>query len=554
MRTWSVIVTAALLVLGAYQPFKFRDRFVWIFGWSLGHDEDVRQILSILEMAAKYNYNGAVLSAGLDVLCKRDEAYFRRLEEIKKTCGQLGLELIPAVFSIGYGGGILSHDPNLAEGLPVRDALFIVKGNKAHHVPDPPVKIVNGGFEEFEGNRLKGFAFHDQPGVVSFVDTQVKRSGNASIRFENFTANPYGHGRIMQEIAVKPYRCYRMSVWVRTEGLQPQGCFRLLALAENRDLAPRTFNIPPNSDWRKVTMIFNSLGHERVRVYAGVWGARSGKFWLDDWTIEEIGPINVLRRPGTPVVVRSEDENMVYEEGRDYAPLVDLNFNLWTNFDRPSPTLEILPGSRIRDGQRLRVSWYHPMVIYESQVTVCMGDPKVYEIFEHEAKLLWEKLGYRKVLLNMDEIRMGGTCKACEGKNMAQLLGECISRQVQALRRHNPRAEIYVWSDMLDPNHNARPNYYLVEGDFTGSWNFIPKDIIVVVWGGAPREKSLSFFAEQGFRTIIACYYDAPNLDQVKGWLELARRTSNVLGFMYTTWERKYQLMEEFGELVWGMK
>ena len=277
MRVAVVAVLGSVLCgLLAVQPAKFRDRFVWVFGWGLGRDEDVPQIVSVLETAAKHGYNGAVLSAGLDALCKRDDAYFRRLEEIKRACQRLGLELVPAVFSIGYGGGILSHNRNLAEGLPVRDALFVVKGSEAVHVPDPPVQIVNGGFEEFEGNRLKGFGFHDQPGEVSFVDTQVKRSGNASVRFENFTANPHGHGRIMQEISVKPFRCYRMSVWVKTENLQPQGCFRLLVLAGDRDLAPRTFNVPPTSDWRKVTVIFNSLKNERVRVYAGVWG---GPFW-----------------------------------------------------------------------------------------------------------------------------------------------------------------------------------------------------------------------------------------------------------------------------------
>ncbi|MCS7191625.1 MAG: hypothetical protein NZ937_01400 [Armatimonadetes bacterium] len=557
-------VALLLLVLGnlvSVQTPKFRDRFVWIFGWGLGQDEDVPQIVSVIETAAKHGYNGAVLSAGLDSLCKRDEAYFRRLEEIKRSCERLRLELVPSVFSIGYGGGILTHNRNLAEGLPVKDALFVVKGNEAVHVLDRAVQIFNGGFEEFEGNRLKGFAFHDQPGEVSFVDNQIRRSGNSSIRFENFTANPHGHGRIMQEIFVKPFRCYRMSLWVKTENLQPQGCFRLLVLVGDQELAPRTFNVPTTSDWRKVVMIFNSQKHERVRVYAGVWGARSGKFWLDDWTIEELGPLNVLRRPGTPVVVKSEDGSVVYEEGKDYAPLVDPNFHLWTNFDRPAPNIKILPTSRIKDGQRLRVSWYHPMLIYESQVTVCMGEPEVYEIFEHEAKLLWERLRYRKVLLNMDEVRMGGTCKACEGKNMAQLLGECITRQVRALRRHNPKTEIYIWSDMLDPNHNARPNYYLVDGDFTGSWNFVPKDLIIAVWGGEPREKSLRFFVERGFRVLIACYYDAPNLDEVKGWLELAKtfsrppsripRPGQVLGFMYTTWERKYELLGEFGELVW---
>jgi hypothetical protein len=52
--------------------------------------------------------------------------------------------------------------------------------------------------------------------------------------------------------------------------------------------------------------------------------------------------------------------------------------------------------------------------------------------------------------------------------------GQCITKQVQILRRHLPGAEIYIWSDMLDPHHNARGDYYLVDGDFTGSWKHVP--------------------------------------------------------------------------------
>ncbi len=556
---WRILTICGLLFIGVLVsigiPTDFQDRFVWIFGWGLGRDEDVAQISGILEVASKCGYNGAVLAAGLDSLCKRDENYFRRLNEVREMCSRLNLELIPSIFSVGYGGGVLAHDRNLAEGIPVKDALFIVKGNKAFHIPDHQVQVINGGFEEFEGNRAKWFSFHDEPGKVSFIDTQVKHSGNASLRFENFQAHPYRNARVMQEIKVRPYRCYRVSLWVKTESLQPSRNFRILVLAGNRDIAPRSFNLPPTTDWRKVTMIFNSLEFDSVRLYAGVWGGREGKFWLDDWTIEEIGPYNVLRRPGTPVTVKSEDGSIVYEEGKDYAPLIDPNLQPYRGeFAYPEPVLTILPNSRIKDGQKLRVSWYHPMVIYESQVTVCMGEPALYEIFEHEAKLLWERLRYRKVLLSMDEIRMGGTCKACEGKNMAQLLGECVTKQVQALRRYNPETEIYIWSDMFDPNHNAHPNYYLVKGDFTGSWNYIPKDIIIAVWGGAPREKSLKFFSEQGFKMLIACYYDADTLKDVEGWLNLAKDMKNVRGFMYTTWVKRYDLLEGFGKLVFGGK
>ena len=75
--------------------------------------------------------------------------------------------------------------------------------------------------------------------------------------------------------------------------------------------------------------------------------ARPARFWLDDWSVEEVGPINVLHRPGTPVTVRSEDGAVVYAEGKDYAPLQDPNLNPWRDDGEALP-LKLLPGGRIR--------------------------------------------------------------------------------------------------------------------------------------------------------------------------------------------------------------
>jgi hypothetical protein len=145
---------------------------------------------------------------------------------------------------------------------------------------------------------------------------------------------------------------------------------------------------------------------------------------------------------------------------------------------------------------------------------------------------------------------MGGTCQACQGKNMGELIAQCVTRQAQALRRHIPGVQVYVWSDMFDPHHNAHGNYFLVEGDYTGSWQGLPKDLVVAVWGGAPREKSLRFFADHGFQTLVGCYYDADNLEDVKKWQALSLQTTGVRGFMYTPWQKKYGLLLEFGELL----
>ena len=544
-------LSAAALLATSATAGGYADRFVWVFGWGLGQDADVPAITRVLDTAARHGLNGAVVSFGLDALCQRDAAYFRRLAAVQQACAKDQLALIPSLFSIGYGGGILAHNRNLAEGLGVKDAPFLVTGNQARLIADPAVQLANGGFEDFTGNQFKGFSFIDQPGEVSFADTEVRHSGRASLRLEHFTANPSGHGRASVELRVQPHRCYRLALWVKTAGLEPPGALRVVVLAGERELAPRQFNVPATTDWRKLTMLFNSLTYEKVRLYAGVWGAKAGRLWLDDWSVEEVGPINVLRRPGTPVTVRSDDGATTYVEGQDYAPLHQPQFSPY-RVDLPAVPLELLPASRIRDGQRLRVSWYHPMLINDSQVTVCMGEPEVYEIIDHEAKLLVEHLHPRAVMLNMDEVRMGGTCRACAGRNMGRLLGECITKQAQAIRRYAPDARVYVWSDMLDPNHNAHGNYYLVQGDYTGSWNHVPRDLVIAVWGGAPRPKSLQFFAAQGFPTLVSCYYDADDLTAVKGWLDLARTTAAVRGFMYTPWQKKYALLPAFGGLVSG--
>jgi Carbohydrate binding domain len=526
-----------------------RDRFVWIFGWNLTRNDDVGEISQVLETAGRHGLNGAVASFGLDTLCQKSPQYFSRLEQVKQACARSKLELIPAVFSVGYGGGILAHDRNLAEGLPVVNAPFLVQGGKARLVVSGSSLLANGGFEEFHDHHFARFSFHDQPGEISFADTQIHHGGKASIRLENFTANPHGHGRVMQEIHVQPHRCYRVSLWVKTAGLEPGGAFQVLARAGDRDLAPRTFHVPATSDWRKLSYLFNSLDESRVNLYAGVWGGKSGRFWIDDWRVEEVGPLNVLHRPGTPVSVRDVQGKTTYAEGKDYAPLVDSHFS-FGRVDREAASMTILPGSRIKEGEHIQVGWYHPMIIHDSQQTVCMAEPALYEIFDHEARLLAERLHPKHVLLNMDEIRMGGTCAACRGRNMGELLGDCISRQVQSLRRYMPGVEVLIWSDMLDPHHNAHGNYYLVAGDFTGSWRHVPKDLVMAVWGGEPREKNIRFFSELGFRTLGACYYDADDLAEVKGWLDLVRRTPKAQGLMYTPWLRKYALLGEFGDLL----
>jgi len=512
--------------------------------------QDVEAIRSVVQTAALHGLNGMVLSAGLDRLDLQPPEYLKRLQVVKALCEKHEVELIPIIFSAGYGGSVLGHDRNLAAGIPVRDALFVARGTEARLEADPPVRIVNGGFEEHEGHRATGYRFHDKPGEVSFVDTEVFKEGGASLRFETAGMDRHGHGRLMQEVAVRPHRCYRVSFWAKTEKLGPERAFRVLVLAGKRSLAPWEPGVPATTDWRKVTFGFNSFDRESVLVYVGCWGGREGRFWVDDLRIEEVGLVNVLRRPGTPLTVRGETSGAVYEEGKDYAPVADPKLNF--RFDHDGPPITLLAGTRIQEGERLRVSYYHAIAVNHGQVSVCMSEPKLYDIWREQVRLLHKHLAPKRYLLSMDEVRAGGSCEACTRRktSMAQILGDCITRQHAMIREVNPAAEVLVWSDMLDPNHNAHGDYYLVEGDFTGSWKHVPNDLVIVCWYHARREPSLKHFSGLGFKTLAGAYYDADDLENPKDWLEALDATPGAVGIMYTTWQNKYKLLAPFGDLV----
>ncbi len=526
------------------------DRWVYV-GKNLGDDKNLAEILSIVDTAAAHGLNGMVLASGFDLLDRQRPQFFANLEKLKAHCAARGIEIIPQCFSAGYGGAVLAHDPNLAEGLPVRDALFVVRGREASLVADPPAAFINGGLEQWKReNVADGFSLQDQPGKISFCDRTVVKEGKTSLRFQSFENDPvHGHARLMQTVKVRPYRAYRASLWVKTENLQG-GEFRIQVLTAKRSLAPYDLRVPATTDWRLAQVFFNSLDNSEVRIYAGVWGARSGKFWVDDLQIEEVGLVNVLRRPGTPVVVKSES-GTVYEEGRDFEPVSDPKLRPSNPF-HDAPPIRLTADSRIREGERLRVSWYHPGVINQSQVTICMSEPKVYEIWQQQVGLMEKYLAPKKYMLSMDEIRAGGTCEACRAqkKTMAEILGQCIARQYNMIKAANPKAEIYIWSDMLDPNHNARGDYYLVEGDYSGSWNYVPKDLVVACWYYKMAEPSLKHFSSLGFRTIGAAYYDADDLENCKGWLRALRATPGARGIMYTSWRNKYALLAAFGDLL----
>ena len=101
-----------------------------------------------------------------------------------------------------------------------------------------------------------------------------------------------------------------------------------------------------------------------------------------------------------------------------------------------------------------------------------------------------------------------------------------IRRRIAIIRKCSPKARVYAWSDMFDPWHNARDNYYLCNGSWVGSWYHLPRDVIVMNWNYSGYDgKSPRFFARNGFSQIMVG--TGPDIAK---WLSANPDTPKVIG------------------------
>lgn len=692
---------------------RLQHRWVYV-GTNLHKAEQVNEISNIVMRASKHGFNGILLSAGLDKLDLQPSIYFDHLKEIKKICDTYRFDIIPLIFSVGYGSSILSHNKNLAVGFPVKDMRFrVIETSNNDNL------FFNGSFENYINNRAYDYEFQDLPSKITFIDHRYAHSGNVSLRFQNFSLNTNGNGRICQKIHVKPQTKYKLSCWIKTNRLIPVGNLmiqvysnknkkiaeskidigscsnwkkalinfnsrnsseiqvyigiwkglsgkfwidsikllplhlgkssrnKLIALSEEKtqeinngsfelykeniakyfrlqdspgrisfidhkeyykgkaSLRFENFNsknkkgrisqeikvtpyrqyalscwiktkdfksngtislqvysqksriiglkdiaIQRSSGWHKVNVCFNSMNNKKICFYIGTWSGISGKLWIDDIVLRKISLLNIIRRDGTPLKIRNALTGKIYIEGKDYMPVVDYKIDFKT--DHTPPEINICPNSKIKDGDKLLVSYFHGLSFGKNQVSVNMSEPKLYFIWKKEIKLINKLLQPRYYFLGMDEIRQGGTDEADKKRriSMAEILGDCITKQYNIIKNTNSSAKIFIWADMLNPYHNAKNNYAQIEGNLSGSWKFIPHDINIVCWGYDQRKLSLDHFKQHGFHTLIATYYDDRSLCKSRNWMSVMADYDNIIGIIYTTWKNDYTKLEDFGDLI----
>jgi hypothetical protein len=496
-------------------------------------DQQVTELEPLLQRAAKAGYTHVLLAdSKFAKLGDLDQRYFRNIDRVKRLAAELHLEIVPALFPIGYSNDILWHDPNLIEGLPVRDALFVVNDGAARLTADPPVSLKGGDFSD-----LKQWDWKDE--------TVVADAGAARV------ADPKGQNcRIVQKLRLAPFRQYHFAVRVKTQDFR--GTPEVKVLAGGLSLNWNHLGVKPTQDWTTHHVVFNSLENTEADLYLGCWGGATGSLWWDDARLEEVGLLNLIRRGGAPLAVRSAT-GQTLTEGRDFERVTDPlmgtrpwkgEYDIW---HEPPAIKTSLP-----EGTRLRVSYYHAVTVYEGQANICPSEPRTLELLRDQARRMHAAWGAHGYMMSHDEIRVLNWCDACQRRKLepGAILADNVHSCIKILREVNPGGRIYVWSDMFDPHHNAvKKDYYLVRGDLTGSWEGLDKDVIVVPWYFEKRTESLKWFADRGHRQVIAGYYDGKP-EQIRDWLDAARGIPGVLGVMYTTWENKYRDLEAFAEVV----
>ena len=521
----ALLAASPLNLSAAYERWLYTPRNLLV-------DKNVDELETLYRRAAKVGYTHVLLSdSKFSKLGDMDARYFKNIERVKKLAAELKLEIVPAVFSIGYSNDLLWHDPNLIEAMPVRDALFVVQGGAARLQADPAPVLKGGDFSD-----LKQWGWHD-PNVVLDNGAVLIQDPNGA------------NARLSQKVKLTPFRQYHVSVRVKTQAFR--GTPEVKLLVGNSGLNYDVLGVKATQDWTTHHVVFNSQTNAAAQIYFGCWGGKTGSLWFKDAKLEEIGLVNLVRRGGAPLVVKQEDGTALVE-GKDFERVVDPRMGVkpWKGsydiYHEPPLIKTAFP-----DGTRLRVSYYHGVTVNDDQANICPSEPRTLEILRDQAKRMHAAWGAKGYMMSHDEIRVFNWCDACQRRHLdaGAMLADNVRTCVKILRDVNPGGKIYTWSDMFDPNHNAHGNYYLVRGDFTGSWEGLDKDVIIVPWYFEKRAASLKFFAARGHQQVIAGYYDA-NPEKVRDWLTAAKPYPGVLGVMNTTWEHRYGDLEKFSQII----
>ena len=127
MRLFGII---SILFLACSAAVAEEKPEIWLYcPTNLQVKENIEKLQELWKRAADAGYTHVLLAdSKFAKLYDDPDFYFENCRKVKQMAADLKLQIVPALFSVGYSNDLLWKDPNLAEGLPVKDSLFVVQG------------------------------------------------------------------------------------------------------------------------------------------------------------------------------------------------------------------------------------------------------------------------------------------------------------------------------------------------------------------------------------------------------------------------------------------
>jgi hypothetical protein len=159
--------------------------------------------------------------------------------------------------------------------------------------------------------------------------------------------------------------------------------------------------------------------------------------------------------------------------------------------------------------------------------------------------------------VGMDEIFLLGSemSPSTKGKDPALLFADAVKKIHSHLVRKR-RVEMLMWGDrLIDGKKFDFGEWEAATNGTAAAIDLIPKDIIICPWHYEVRETypSIPMFIGKGFRVVPAGWND---VDATRNLIKFAQLNAGpgILGYMFTTWGVKKDVLTEFPPLVEGLK
>lgn len=144
--------------------------------------------------------------------------------------------------------------------------------------------LPNSSFEETAENMPAGWQTHVWNGEGDFQYGEVGRSGSHGVVISSETG---GDLSWFVKVPVSPFARYRLSGWIKTQGVKSEGGDGVLFNVHDMQ-SVKTKAIRGTKDWTRVAVEFETGGMDQLQVNClfGGWGLATGTAWFDDVKLE----------------------------------------------------------------------------------------------------------------------------------------------------------------------------------------------------------------------------------------------------------------------------